>query len=74
MGLVSQQCRRELPAEQLAVRSCDPRRSERGLGPFIVAKESGVLFFGVEHDGNIQQSDEEVEQVKAIYEQMLGRA
>jgi uncharacterized protein len=39
----------------------------------LVAKESGVLFLGVEHDGNIQQSDEEIERVKAIYDEMLGR-
>ena len=39
----------------------------------MVVKESGVLFLGVEHDGNIQQSDEEVEQVKTIFNEMLGR-
>jgi len=38
----------------------------------IVSKESGVQFIGVEHDGNIQQSDEEVERVKAIYSELLG--
>ena len=32
------------------------------------------MFSGVEHDGDIQQSDEEVERVKAIYDEMLGRA
>ena len=35
--------------------------------------ESGIVFSGVEHDGDIQQSDEEVERVKAIYDEMLGR-
>jgi predicted RecB family nuclease len=39
----------------------------------IVSKENGVLFIGVEHDGNIQQSDEEVERVKAVYRELLGR-
>ena len=39
----------------------------------IVAKEHGIVFSGVEHDGNIQQSDEEIERVKAIYDEMLGR-
>ena len=39
----------------------------------LVTKESGVVFSGVEHDGNIQQSDEEIERVKAIYEELLGR-
>jgi predicted RecB family nuclease len=47
--------------------------SVAGNATNIVTKESGVLFIGVEHDGNIQQSDEEVEQVKAIYNEMLGR-
>jgi uncharacterized protein len=39
----------------------------------IVAKDSGVVFIGVEHDGDIQQSDEEVERVKAVYSELLGR-
>ena len=43
-------------------------------GAVVVAKESGIVFAGIEHDGNIQQSDEEVVRVKAIYREMLGRA
>lgn len=39
----------------------------------LIAKEAGIVFSGVEHDGNIQQSDEEVERVKAIYNELLGR-
>jgi uncharacterized protein len=39
----------------------------------VIAKENGVVFVGVEHDGNIQQSDEEVERVKAVYLELLGR-
>ncbi len=39
----------------------------------FVTKESGIIFSGVEHDGNIQQSEEEVERVKAIYAELLGR-
>ena len=35
--------------------------------------ESGIVFSGVEHDGDIQQSDEEVERVKAIYNELFGR-
>lgn len=41
-------------------------------GGFITC-ESGIIFSGIEHDGNIQRSDEEVERVKAIYEEMLDR-
>ncbi|WHZ23062.1 MAG: TM0106 family RecB-like putative nuclease [Nitrospira sp.] len=39
----------------------------------LIARESGIVFVRVEHDGNIQQSDEEVEQVKAIYNELSGR-
>ncbi len=35
--------------------------------------ESGIVFSGVEHDGDIQRSDEEVERVKAIYNELLNR-
>ena len=39
----------------------------------IVTRENGIVFSGVEHDGDIQQSTDEVERVKAIYNEMLGR-
>ena len=39
----------------------------------LINKESGVVFVAVEHDGNIQQSDEEVDLVKAVYQELLGR-
>jgi predicted RecB family nuclease len=39
----------------------------------LVRKESGIVFVGIEHDGNIQQSDEEVKQIVAVYREMLGR-
>jgi predicted RecB family nuclease len=39
----------------------------------LITKETGIVFIGVEHDGNIQQSDEEVERVKAIYHELSGR-
>ena len=39
----------------------------------LITKESGIVFSGVEHDGNIQQSDQEVERVKAIYYELVGR-
>ena len=41
--------------------------------PNLVTKEAGILFSGVEHEGNIQQSDEEVGRVKAIYKELVGR-
>ncbi len=38
----------------------------------LINQENGIVFSPVEHDGNIQQSDEEVERVKAIYKELLG--
>jgi uncharacterized protein len=42
------------------------------LGP-LIALENGIVFSPVEHDGNIQQSDEEVARVQAIYHELLSR-
>ena len=42
-------------------------------GSPFVTKESGIVFTAVDHDGNVQQSEEEVARIKAIYEEMLGR-
>jgi hypothetical protein len=39
----------------------------------LITNETGIVFSGVEHDGDIQQSDEEVERVKAIYNELLVR-
>ena len=39
----------------------------------LITRESGIVFSGIEHDGNTQQSDEEVARVKAIYLELLGR-
>jgi superfamily I DNA and/or RNA helicase len=39
----------------------------------LITGDSGIVFSGVEHDGNIQQSDEEVARVLAIYEELNGR-
>lgn len=38
----------------------------------LITSENGIVFSGVEHDGNIQQSDEEVERVKALYDELRG--
>jgi len=34
---------------------------------------NGIVFSGVEHYGNVQRSDEEVERVVGIYHELLGR-
>jgi uncharacterized protein len=40
----------------------------------LVTNENGIVFSAVEHDGNIQQSDEEVARVQAILHELLGRS
>jgi uncharacterized protein len=39
----------------------------------LITKQTGIAFSGIEHDGDIQQSDEEVERVKAVYDELQGR-
>ena len=39
----------------------------------LITIESGIVFSGIEHDGDIQQSDEEVQRVCAIFQELLGR-
>jgi len=43
-------------------------------GGRLVQQEAGVLFVPVEHEGNVQGSDEEVEVIKNIVDELLGRA
>jgi uncharacterized protein len=43
-------------------------------GGSLITQESGVVFIGVEHDGNIQQSDEEIDRVKSVYQELFGRS
>jgi uncharacterized protein len=43
-------------------------------GGRLVQRESGIVFSEVEHDGNVQRSDEEVERVSAIFRELLGRS
>jgi uncharacterized protein len=42
-------------------------------GGVLVKIESGIVFSGIEHDGDIQQSAEEVQLVKAIYNELLNQ-
>jgi uncharacterized protein len=45
-----------------------------GDGGKLILRQDGIVFCGVEHDGNIQQSDEEVARVRTVYEELLGRS
>ena len=40
----------------------------------LVTHENGIVFSAVEHDGNIQQSNEEVARVQAMLHELLGRS
>ncbi len=52
---------------------CSRQRIELASGhKRLITQESGIVFSPVEHDGNTQQSDEEVERVKAIYNELVG--
>lgn len=42
-------------------------------GGSLINQESGIVFSAVVHDGNVQQSDEEVARVKTIFEELRGR-
>jgi uncharacterized protein len=51
---------------------CGRQRIELGSGPQrFITRENGIVLSPVQHDGNIQQSDEEVERAKAIYQELL---
>lgn len=41
--------------------------------PGLVPCEHGIVFSGVEHDGNVQQSEKEGERVKQIFDELVGR-
>lgn len=42
-------------------------------GGNLVTKESGIVFSGIMHEGNVQHSDEEVARVKDIFDELRGR-
>ena len=42
-------------------------------GGELVKSETGIVFSGVEHDGNIQHSEEEVDRIHSIYAELVGR-
>lgn len=52
---------------------CSNQRIEVPDSATTIRREHGIVFLGVEHDGNVQQSDEEVERVVAAYEDLLDR-
>lgn len=42
-------------------------------GAVHVRTEAGIQFSAVEHDGNVQRADEEVERVVQVFQELLGR-
>ena len=57
----------------IAHADCDKQRIDPGASPRLITHGNGVIFIGVEHDGNIQQSDEEADKVIEVYKELLGR-
>lgn len=51
---------------------CERQRVELD-GPNWVRVESGIQFSAVEHEGNVQRSDEEVARVVQVYEELVGK-
>jgi uncharacterized protein len=52
----------------------DASPSDAAAGsPCFVPIQFGIVFSGIEHDGNIQRSDEEVDRVRSIYNELRGR-
>jgi uncharacterized protein len=47
--------------------------SAPGRDGVLIDQEAGIVFSPVIHDGNVQQSDEEVQRVKSLFEELLGR-
>ena len=60
-------------ANQKIFGSAAPRLHRLAPRNALVTIESGIVFSGVEHDGDVQRSDEEVERVKAIYNELFNR-
>lgn len=53
---------------------CERQRIELAGGRGrLIGRECGIVFSGIEHDGNVQQSDEERDRVVAIYRELAGR-
>jgi uncharacterized protein len=54
--------------------SCDLQRIVVPEGdPGLIGVEHGIVFVPVEHEGNIQSSEEEAAQVLSLYRSLLGR-
>ena len=39
----------------------------------MLNKDAGIIFVPVEHEGNTQTSDEEVDEIKKLVNELLGR-
>ena len=55
-----------------AYADCEKQRIEL-IHPELINVEAGIQFSAIEHEGNIQRSDEEVERVVQVYEELRGQ-
>jgi len=52
---------------------CGLQRIATPVSQGLISAESGVVLVGVQHEGNVQQSDEETEMVQRVFADLLGR-
>ena len=53
---------------------CENQQISIGDSSQVVTKQNGVVFLAVEHEGNIQQSDEEADKAVEVFNELLGKA
>lgn len=53
--------------------NCANQKIDVSENPKLITKETGIVFIGVEHEGNVQKSLEEIHRIKEIYTELLGR-
>jgi predicted RecB family nuclease len=68
------ECAKQKIATVLGSAGASPVSFGASPNELLIRVESGIVFSGIEHDGDIQQSDEEVDLVKAVYNELLSRS
>jgi uncharacterized protein len=53
--------------------SCAGQAIDASTSPPMAGQSSGIVFCPVEHDGNVQRSDEEVAKVKEVLDCLIGQ-
>jgi uncharacterized protein len=56
-----------------AFAACSNQKIDVTEASALVPCEHGIVFSGLEHDGNVQQCEDEAERVREIFDELLGR-